>query len=147
MAKILNYLMINIVIKRIKQLISRVLFLLPFSKQGDKIIPIIIYLVVELLPISSDFSKLGGHLKRLIYLAFSRGLPGRYFSTPPVSSYLTFAPSPVIFQSIGSLLGINTPFCGPIHQLTLSGVSPATCPRMHGLSSPLARLSDCFIHN
>ena len=87
---------------------------------------IIIYLVLGLLLISSDFSKLGGHLKRLIYLASDRGLPSRYLPISLVSFYLTVAPVPVSGWYI---------FCGPIHQLTLSGVSPAVCPWMHGLSS------------
>ena len=52
--------------KRIKQLISRVLF--------GKISLIIIYLVLGLLLISSDFSKLGGHLKRLIQSCIRPGV-------------------------------------------------------------------------
>ena len=53
--------------KRIKQLISRVLF-------GNFCSLIIIYLVLGLLLISSDFSKLGGHLKHLIQSCIRPGV-------------------------------------------------------------------------
>ena len=66
--------------KRIKQLISRVLFFNSSSKLivklqvESKLFLIIIYLVLRLLLVSSDFSKLGGHLKRLIQSCIRPGV-------------------------------------------------------------------------
>ena len=108
---------------------------------------IIICLVLGLLPISSDFSGSADTSSACINLASGRGLPGRYFSASPVSSYLTFAPSPVNLRSIGSLLGYYYP---------LSVVRSTGSHRPEFLRRPVlgctdfphplrARLSGCFI--
>ena len=64
-------------------------------RSGAIYTPIIICLVLGLLLISSDFSSSADTSNACFNLASDRGLPGIYFSVYPVSSYLTFAPSPV----------------------------------------------------
>ncbi len=122
--------------KRIKQLISRVLFV------------IIICLVLGLLPISSDFSSSADTSNACFNLASGRGLPSRYL---PISLVKLLTHRCTIACEINPsavfwIKDLPLPhFCGPIRQLTLPGVSPAVCPWMHGLSSQDSNLSRAII--
>ena len=120
---------------------------------SELILLIIICLVLGLLPISSDFFRLGGHLKRLFQSCIRSGVawPILLSTAGELLPHLcTIAcdknPSAVFWENFVILLhltcnkfskinNIFTPFCGPFRQLTLPGVSPAVCPWMHGLSS------------